>query len=78
MKKIIVLCLMTLAGCASTAQIQKEMYSHRVAEQSKVDQGKLQLEAARYLYGSKLLDPSAQLAFAVSDGIASALRASGA
>ena len=68
----------SLAGCASTAQIQKEMYSQRLAEQSKVDQSKTQLEAARYTYAAKLNDPSAQLAFAISDGIASALRASGA
>ena len=67
-----------LSGCASTAEIQREMYSQRVSEQSKIDQSKTQLEAARYVYGSKLTDPSAQLAFAISDGIASALRATGA
>lgn len=79
MKIFMVVCaVLALTGCASTAEIQREMYSQRIAEQSKIDQSKAQVEAARYVYAGKLSDPSAQLAFAISDGIASALRASGA
>lgn len=77
--KFLFLCLVVaLSGCASTAEIQREMYSQRIAEQSKVDQQKAAVEAARYNFAGKLTDPTAQLAFAISDGIASALRASGA
>jgi len=69
---------LTISGCASTAQIQQEMYSQRLAEQSKVDQEKQKTEQERFRVYQKMTDPTAQVVFATSEGIASALRASGA
>lgn len=79
MKPILALLLaLALTGCATTAGIQKELYEARVAEQSKVDQEKQKTAQERYKMAQKLTDPSAQLAFAISDGIAQALAATGA
>jgi hypothetical protein len=68
---------LAISGCASTAQIQSEMYSQRMAELSKIKQTEANAEAERYKTARELKDPAAQLAFTISEGIASAIRASG-
>ena len=79
MKTIVAIAaLAILGGCASTAEIQQNMYSQRLAEQSKVDQEKQKTEQERFKVYQKMTDPTAQVVFATSEGIASALRASGA
>jgi len=70
--------VLAISGCASTAEIQQNMYSQRLAEQSKVDQEKQKTEQERFKVYQKMTDPTAQVVFATSEGIASALRASGA
>ena len=70
--------VLVISGCASTAQIQQEMYSQRTAELSKIKQSEANAEIERYKTARELKTPEAQLAFTISEGIASALRASGA
>jgi len=70
--------VLAISGCASTAEIQQNMYNQRLAEQSKVDQEKQKTEQERFKVYQKMTDPTAQVVFATSEGIASALRASGA
>ena len=67
-----------LSGCgATTSQLQANMYSQRLAEQSKVDQVKATAESDRYKTAMTFTSHEAQLAFAIGDGIASGIRAAG-
>jgi len=68
--------VLVISGCASTAQIQQEMYSQRTAELSKIKQSEANAEIERHKTARAFTSPEAQLAYTISEGIAAALRAS--